>query len=70
MLESLLDFIFPGTCVICGKLNKNYLCNKCYVKLKKELIYKSTTKKQSNNYFKLNYIANYKGLIRKLILKF
>ncbi len=56
--------------MICGKLNKNYLCNKCYVKLKKELIYKSTTKKQSNNYFKLNYIANYKGLIRKLILKF
>lgn len=29
MLELVLNFLFPQTCVICGKLNKNYICQKC-----------------------------------------
>ncbi len=70
MIDSLLDFIFPGVCVICGKLNKNYLCNCCYLNLKQELAYKTITKNQLNNKFKLYYMASYKGLVRKLILKF
>ena len=29
MLEFVLNFLFPQTCVICGKLNRNYVCEEC-----------------------------------------
>lgn len=29
MLELVLNFLFPQTCIICGKLASNYICNIC-----------------------------------------
>ena len=29
-VPSLLNLIYPPKCGICGKLNENFLCNKCY----------------------------------------
>ena len=42
--------IYPPKCGICGKLDKNFLCKKCEIMLKKEL--KNQTK--DNNNFKNN----------------
>ncbi len=36
------ELIFPPTCILCGKINMNFICNKCYGRLKK--------------YEKINYI--------------
>ena len=30
-----LDFIFPPICGICGEINKNYICTKCYKDIRK-----------------------------------
>ena len=29
------NIIFPPTCIICGKTNKNYICENCNKRLKK-----------------------------------
>lgn len=93
MLEFVLNFLFPQTCIICGKLNKNYLCEKCekrfnkYKKFgiinnKKVIIDKlniPSTNFRQKYYFisgkkiyweKMIYCFNYRGIIRKLILKY
>ena len=38
-IENLIDFIYPPTCGICGKLNTNFLCKKCERVLETEAIY-------------------------------
>lgn len=35
MLDFVLNFLFPPVCGICGKLDKNWLCNKCKRRLEK-----------------------------------
>ena len=83
LASNFLDFIFPPVCVICGKINKNWICEKCNQKLEKyrECMYltkvenlkfvssgKTVYKKP---YFdEQYYIFSYKKLIRKLIIKF
>ena len=52
---NLLDLIFPPTCIICGKLNKNYICENCEKRLDK---YKS-----------FNIIDNQKLIKDKLNIK-
>ena len=32
----LLNLIYPRTCGICGKINKDLLCKKCEIQLKKQ----------------------------------
>ena len=67
-LESMLSFIFPPTCGICGKENKNYICSSCIEKLKEEKIYMPYIE----NYTKMShcYIFKYDGTIRKKILQY
>lgn len=80
---SFLDLIYPPKCGICGKLNDNFLCNKCYLKLKndskftieenkkeeKEKEYKED-KTNRNEYNRLLYMFKYEGMIRNIILKY
>lgn len=35
MLDFVLNFLFPPVCGICGKLDKNWICNKCKRRLEK-----------------------------------
>ncbi len=51
-LKKLLDFIFPQTCIICGKLSKNYICEVC--------------EKRFNKYKENGIIDNKKMIMDKL----
>lgn len=52
--KSLLDIFFPPSCIICGKLNKNFICEKC--------------EKRFYRYKKFNIIDNQKLIKDKLNL--
>ena len=52
MLEFVLNFLFPQTCVICGKLDKNYICEEC--------------EERFNKYKKFGIIDNKKMIMDKL----
>ena len=57
-------------CGICGKLNKDFLCNKCEKQLKEQAKFE-IQKNQNNNYFQEHlYIFSYQGMIRKIILNY
>ena len=62
MLNFVLDFLFPPVCVICGKIHKNWICEKCKIKIKhfEKFEYK-------NGMF---YCFEYKDVIRKLLLQY
>lgn len=67
MLEFVLNFLFPPACVVCGKIDKNWLCPKC--KTRVERLEKSCEVEiQNKKYEKLLYIFKYESLIRKLVL--
>lgn len=67
MLDFVLNFLFPPVCGICGKINENWLCNKCKKRIKKyerfELI---KEKHEINNLFKFtnNYIKFNENLVK------
>jgi predicted amidophosphoribosyltransferase len=66
MLEELLNIFFPPICAICGKITKNWICPKCYLKIKPELKYKKLSIENIDIYF----LGFYEKTIKKLILKF
>lgn len=79
MLEFVLNFLFPPVCGICGKKNKNWLCEECESRLEKfeknEYYIKNKLKNIHTNlehiYFdELFYIFEYKKIIRKLLLRY
>ena len=43
-----LDFIFPPICGICGEINKNYICTKCYKDIRR--LEKCITNKYNNKF--------------------
>ena len=53
---NLLDIIFPPSCIICGKLNKNYICTKC--------------EKRFEKFKKFNIIDNQKYIKDKFNIKY
>ena len=66
----------PLFCIICGKMNYDYICANCLTRIEKYkkliLIYNEEKKKYFKHcdtiYFdKLFYFFQYRGLIRKLI---
>lgn len=68
MLELVLNFFFPPVCGICGKLNSNWLCDKCA----EELYLKKNSKilKLELGYFdEFIYFFEYKD-IRNIILNY
>ncbi len=76
--KEVLDLIFPRVCGICGKFNENWICENCYKTLKKFqksiIIYKNNllvqNKERKIYYDRILYFFEYKGIIRKLILKY
>lgn len=48
MLEIVLNFLFPPVCIVCGKIDKNWICKKCqkkvYKYLKSRIILKNSNK--------------------------
>ena len=70
ILETILDFIYPQVCGICGKLNTESLCNKCKIKLKKEFQFQTDNYEEdmSKNFIEHNYVFKYENIIRSLIL--
>lgn len=65
--------IYPQTCGICGKVYPKSLCNKCEIRLKKQLdanIIKEGQEIEDKYFNELMYIFKYEGEIRKLILDY
>lgn len=52
MLDLVLNFLFPKTCIICGKNNENYICSIC--------------EKRFEKYKKFNIIDNERLIIDKI----
>ena len=71
ILIKLLNLIYPPKCGICGKLNNNFLCKKCYKILENESKFviekNSSTDNVYNRHF---YMFKYEGMIRRIILKY
>ena len=58
-------------CGICGKFSPNYLCQKCYLLLKKQAKFIIEKKQEDENYFENHlYIFQYQGIIRRAILNY
>lgn len=71
MIEQIINLIYPPKCGICGKINPEYLCAKCNLKLEKEAIWKIDQNQDTqNNYNERISIFPYKGIIRDLLLKY
>ena len=69
MLEKFLDLIYPNVCGFCNSINKDSLCKKCEVKIKKYQI--DFKKVISNNYYnELFCIFKYEDIIRDIIIKY
>ncbi len=81
MLDFVLNFLFPPVCGICGKLDKNWICPKCKIRLEryekieliksKKIINRKFNFLNENIYFdEFLYCFEYKKLVRNLILKY
>ena len=57
MLDFVLDFLFPPVCVICGKLDKMWICPKCKKRIEKYEKFKLVSKKEDINSL-FNYLIN------------
>ena len=58
-------------CGICGKLDRNSLCNKCKIRLQKNAICKIEDYKNTSSYFDEHiYLFQYTGELRDTILKY
>ena len=66
MINMLLNFLFPPVCGICGKIETEWVCEKCLEKLKINIIHRKVYNKY---YDEMIYLFNYKD-VRKLILKY
>lgn len=69
--ESIINLIYPPVCGICGKLNKDFLCKKCYKILETQAEF--GIKKYKNNEMEFDehlYIFKYEGIVRRNILKY
>ena len=66
MIEKLLDFFYPPMCGICGKQNKEWVCENCLEKLKIDII----QRKEYNKFYEEQiYLFKYID-IRNLILRY
>lgn len=66
MINKILEIFFPKTCTICGKIYKNWICPKCYLKIKKELKYCIIKEKD----FHIMFLGFYENNLRNSLLKF
>ena len=65
ILNQIINLIYPPKCGICGKINNNFLCNKCKIQLEKQAKFEIEKNQNANNYFQEHlYIFEYQGMIR------
>lgn len=72
MCEKILNLFFPPCCIVCGKLDNRWLCNKCGFVLWKEFEAECRCDDvDDNKYFfsELMFLFKYSGIVRELILK-
>jgi len=69
MLNNVLDFLFPPVCGVCGKIDKNWVCENCEKRIKRIERF-VLIENLDKNFDKLIYVFNYEKLIRKLILRY
>lgn len=66
-----MDLIYPHVCGICGKLDKNSLCNKCKLVLQNQAIFKTEDYTETSSFFDEHiYMFQYRGEIRNAILNY
>ena len=66
-----INLIFPPVCGICGKIDKNFLCKKCEMKLKsQEYFFIDKYDEEIQNFEEHIYFFKYEGMIRNIILKY
>ncbi len=63
----LLQILYPKQCLVCGKLEQDTICNKCYNTLKIEAKIEKYNNKSFNKHL---YIFKYEGKIRNLIIDY
>ncbi len=75
--EKISNLLYPPICGICEKINKDGLCPKCNLELKKQaevnILQKEEIEeniKKEKNFEELMYIFKYEGQVRKLILDY
>ena len=69
--EKIINWIYPPICGICGKLNQEFLCNKCNLYLRNQAIFElQKNKTQDKEFEEYLYIFKYEGIIREIILKY
>ena len=75
--EKISNILYPPICGICEKINKDALCPKCNLELKKQAEVNILQKEEieenikKEKYFEeLMYIFKYEGQVRKLILDY
>ena len=62
---------FPPVCGFCGKLDRNSLCNKCKIQIKKNNLSKIEDYKNTSSFFDEHiYLFQYSGEIRNMILNY
>ena len=70
-VPSLLNLIYPPKCGICGKLNENFLFNKCYKILENDAKFNVDKFEKTENEFDEHiYMFKYEGAIRRIILQY
>ena len=67
ILKNILNILFPPACAVCGKIDKNWLCPKCTIRIDR-LEKVQIINIQGKKYEKLMYIFKYESLVRKLML--
>ena len=65
MLDFVLNFLFPPVCGICGKLDTNWLCDKCRKRLKEYEKFELLQTKEE-----INKLFNFKNAETNIIEKF
>ena len=70
MQSFFVELLFPAKCGFCGKLNTEFLCKKCEIKIQKENS-NAEIRVADNTFFKYHlYSYLYQGTIRKKMIDF
>ena len=70
MLNFVLNLLFPPKCGFCGKINSEYLCKKCELKLQNLKATKEINKIQNQEFTYHVYAYYYKEAIRNKIIDY
>lgn len=72
-MNIILNLMYPPSCGICGKICKDYICNKCIIKLSKYEITNNDIikiRKQDKYFDELYSIFKYEDIIRDTLIKY